>query len=406
MTSKWIWDNAETMRVAGNGNLGLSIYPFGELNAEQQYDDVVVQFQYPFYNTDFDMRPAVIVGGATATVAGGYLELSSAAGESVVTPSKNAIRYVAGHSGFAKFTASFNGAGVGTIGAWEADEDGFFIRVSNGSPQIGYSKGGVEVVASPTGRFFHGGTMPIDLIDFTKINIFRIMFGYLGVANPVYEIKLMGRWFVLGTIETEGKLNSTHVSNPVLPITAKADGDMVIRTASWNGGRLGAAESAGARFFSSNENVTLSGTNVATVVNFQNKTTYKGVTNRVKAKLLRYSLFVDAPASGSGTVEFIIRKNALRLGVPSWTDVDADNSVIQYDQVATYDSGGNAIFYAHVGYAAGGGATADTGGATEQGAEDFGLFLLPSETATITAQNVAGSENVTVRVVFNWIELF
>lgn len=404
--NNWIWDNTEHVRIVGDGGLSASIFPFGELNAEQRGDDVSVQFQYPFYNTDFDLNAAVIVGGATATVADGYLELESGVGESVAVTSKNSIRYRPGHSGYAQFTASFSGAGVGSCGVWFPGEDGFFIRVNNGVMQLGYEKNGTETVTSAVGRTFEGGTIPIDLIDLTKINIYRIMFGYLGVANPVYEIKLNGRWYVLGTIQTEGKLTATHISNPVLPIGFKAEGVMTMRTASWNGGKLGDSDIVGARFFSANNNETLAGTAVGAVANFLNKTTYKGVTNRVKAKLLRYSIYVDAPATGSGTVEFIIRKNATLSGTPSWTDVDADNSVMQFDTVATYASGGKQIFVAHVGYASGTGATADTGGATEQAAQDFGLFLLPGETATITAQNVAGSENVTVRVVFNWVELF
>lgn len=406
MTQNYIWDNVTPSKPIGTTGLGLSVYPFGELNAESRSDDVSVQFQYPFYNTDFDLDPAVIVGGATATVANGYLELSSGVGESVIVTSKNSIRYHSGHSGYVQFTAMFDGAGVGSAGCWSPGLDGFFIRVSNGVPSIGYEKGGVETVVTPIGRNLPGGRVPLDTIDFTKINIFRIMFGYLGVANPVYEIKIGGEWRVLGTIQTEGMLTSPHINNPVLPVGFKAEGDMVIRTSSWNGGKIGNSDVVGARFFALNGSETLSGTNLATVANFQNKATYKGLENRVKAKLLRYEFFVDAPASNSGTVEFVIRKNPTLSGVPSWTDVDADNSIMQFDTAASYDSGGQSIFYVHIGYAASGGSGADTGGASEQNAENFGLFLLPEETVTITAQNVAGSENVTVRLAFNWIELF
>ena len=407
----WIYDNDPATRIVGDGELAVSVFPFGELNAEARADDVNVQFQYPFYNTEFDLNPAVTAGGATATVANGYLQLTSGVGGSVAVTSKNSIRYRPGHSGYAQFTASFVGAGVGSCGAWSPGEDGFFIRVSDGVPSLGYEKGGVEVVTTAVARqagvtLFTGGTIPTELIDWTKINIFRIMFGYLGVANPVFQIKKNGRWYVLGTIDTEGRLTATHINNPVLPIGFSATGVMTVRTASWNGGKLGDSDIVGARFFASNTAETLSTTTLATVANFRNKATYKTVTNRVKAKLVRYSLFVDAPATGSGTVEVIIRKGATLAGVPVWADVDADNSVMEVDTTATYDSAGRPIFYAHVGYAAGTGGSADMGGAVEQGALDFGLFLLPGETATITAQNVAGTQNVTVRVVFNWIELF
>jgi len=407
----WIYDGAPATRLVGDGDLPVSVFPFGELNAEARADDVNVQFQYPFYNTEFDLNPAVTAGGATATVANGYLQLTSGVGGSVAVTSKNSIRYRPGHSGYAQFTASFVGAGVGSCGVWSPGQDGFFIRVSNGVPSLGYEKGGVEVVTTAVPRqagvtLFTGGTIPTELIDWTKINIFRIMFGYLGVANPVYQIKLNGRWYTLGTIQTEGKLTATHISNPVLPIGFRAAGVMTIRTASWNGGKLGDSDIVGARFFASNSSRTLSTTTLATVGTFRNKATYKTVTNRVKAKLVRYSLFVDAPATGQGTVEVIIRKNAVTAGVPTWVDVDADNSVMEVDTVATYASGGRSIFIAHVGYSGGAGPASASSGVNDQNALDFGLFLLPGETATITAQNVAGTQNVTVRVVFNWIELF
>jgi archaellum component FlaF (FlaF/FlaG flagellin family) len=38
-------------------------------------------------------------------------------------------------------------------------------------------------------------------------------------------------------------------------------------------------------------------------------------------------------------------------------------------------------------------------------AEKLGLYLLPGDSVTITAQNVAGETTVGVRVAFNWTEL-
>lgn len=43
-------------------------------------------------------------------------------------------------------------------------------------------------------------------------------------------------------------------------------------------------------------------------------------------------------------------------------------------------------------------------GSAEADASSFGLYLLPGETAIITAQNVADPVNVVTRVVFNWVE--
>lgn len=405
------------MRISGNSSsssiltnrLGIdaSIFPFGELNAEDRKDDISVQFQYPFYNTTYDLKPAVIVGSATASVQSGYLKLLSTGTDSVIVESKSSVRYRPGHSGYGQFTASFVGNGTGTAGVYSVGKNGFIVKVSNNVLQIGYEKDGVQTLTSSTNGFFPFGQISVSQIDLTKINIFRVMFGYLGVANPVFQIKLNGIWNNLGMIETEGKLTSTHISNPVLPIGFKASGNMEIRTASWNGGKLGNSDMTGARFFSLDGTKAITSTTKGTFGTFRNKTTYKGIENRVKAKLLRYKFSVYPPASGSGVVQFRIEKNASLTGTPTWNDVDSDNSTLELDLVQTYNSGGKTIYVDEVHYSSSAGSSgSNMSDSVQENAETYGLFLLPGETATITCQNVSGSTNVTTSIIFNWVELF
>jgi hypothetical protein len=397
---------SSNMQISGAGGLNATVFPFGEFNSEPRLDDISVQFQYPYYNTDFDLKPAVIVGAATAVVADGYLELTSTGTDSVIVESKHAIRYMPGHSGYGQFTASFSGAGSGYAGVLVADTDGFYIKLVGGVPHLGYAKDGTETNEAATGRYFPGGEIDITTIDWSKINIFRIMFGYLGVANPAYQIKLGGRWQLLGTLTTEGVREDTHISNPVLPITVKAEGAMRIRTASWNGGHVGILDSENGRPFEASLSRTLSGTNLATFGTFRCRSTYQTVANRVPARLTRYHFFIEPPASGTGVVEFRIRKNATLAGVPSWTNIDTNNSIIEYDTTGTYSSGGRGIFTEYLVYSSAPGGGAKTAGEISAEAGSYGLYLLPGETATITAQNVQGTTNVVCRVVFNWRELF
>jgi hypothetical protein len=394
---------AAEMQLGNKAGIQPWIGPFAELIAEGRNDDITVQFQYPFYNTDFDMLPAELTGDGAVSVADGLLQLSSTTGTAYAA-SRAAVRYRPGHSGFGRFTASFVGAGIGEIGVIDTDT-GFGVRVTNGVLSLFYRRAGVDTAITATDGFFNGGTIDVSGIDWTKINIFAIDFGYLGVASPVFWIK-RGTWEVLGIIETEGLLTTTHINNPVMPISAYTSGAMVLKTASWNAGVIGNGSPTGARYFQAAIDATLSGTNVSTLGTFRNKTTYKTLSNKVKAKALKYALHVDAPASGSGTVQFIVRKNATLTGTPSWVDIDADSSVIEVDGVATYSSGGRAILTQWVGYAAGAGAAAKIAGDEAALVAEIGLFLYPGETATITAQNVSGSQNVVCRVAWNWIELF
>lgn len=376
------------------------IGPFGEVLMGHKMDDVVVSFEYPFYNTTYDLQSASLTGDGAASVASSLLTVSSTTGTAKVS-SKESVRYRPGHTGFIDMTASFSGAGTGYIGGFDAS-DGFIIRVINGALSVGYRRSGVDTFI--TAANFNGED--ISALDLTKINIFRVIFGYLGVANPTFMVKL-GKWRVIHQIPTENTLTTTHVGNPSFPVSVETSGAMSIKSASWNAGTINGSDTWGARFFEFGGSGTLSSTNLLTLTNFRNKTTYKTVSNKVKASLLRYKFFVDSPVSGTGTVEFKITRNATLSGTPSYTDIDADNSVMEYDTTATYLSGGQNIFTDWVGYASGTAPSAPTtGGDSSEVAQSFGLYLLPGESATITAQNVDGTSNVTVRAVFNWIELF
>ena len=395
-------------QVQSRSGIGAMVGPFGELLTESRSPSIKVQFQYPQVNTDFDLNDPIVTGDGSVTAGDGLLVLASAVGTSYVQ-SKASVRYRPGQSGYARFTASFDGEGVGEIGLLD-DDSGFGIRCEDGNASLFYRRDGADTFIQPkfgnkiNGRF-DGGTIDVGDIDWTKINIFGIDFGYLGVASPVFWIK-RGEWQVLGTIETEGVLTSTHINNPVLPISAHTSGGMTLKTASWAAGVMGDGSPVGARYFPAVVTATLSGTDVATLGTFRNKTTYQTLTNKVQTKAIRYSLHVDAPASGSGTVEFRIIKNATLAGVPAWSDIDTANSVIEVDGTATYDSDGHVLIYDWIGYASGTGGAAKIAGDADLDVAEIGLFLYPGETATITAQNVSGSQNVTCRVAFNWIELF
>ena len=391
--------------IQSEAGLEMLIGAFGEALVATKRDDVNVRFSYPFYNEDFDLRPAVLTGSATATVSDSLLTLSTAVGETAQAQSREYIRYRNGHTGYADFTAIIGGAtGKAEIGG--VDDDGWFVGYDNDASSwyVGRRRGGTDFITTESS---FNGNLPSNItLDPTKGNIFRIVFGYLGFADGVILVKVR-KWYVLHVIETENALTTTTIKNPSFPIRAYAEEGATLSTASWGGGTLdGADVEAGARYFTARGSGTLSGTTVLTLGTFRNKSTYKGVTNKVKAKLLRLLYIIDAPATGTGTVEFLIRKNATLAGTPAYTDVDADNSVMEFDTTATYSSGGKLISPEYVLYAAGGGNAADTGGQTAELADRLGLFLLPEETATITAQGVAGTTNVTVRYAYQWIELF
>lgn len=399
--NKFDSDNGVKISIKSHDGSEAMIGVFGELLIGHKVDDIVVTFKYPYYNTAFDMKTAVVTGDGAVTASDSVLSVSSTTG-TAQAETLNSVRYRAGHTGFVDFTASFTGAGEGWAGGFDS-EDGFFIHLDNGVASVGRRRATVDTEISET--LWNGDVSPDD-VDWSKINIFRILYGYLGTANAVFQIRLNG-WKTLHIMETEGQLTTTTVANPTFPVRLRTEGTMAIKVGSINAGTINGSEIYGSRYFSFSGSKTLSGTTLANIAHFHNKTTYKTVTNKVKATLLRYKFFVDAPADGTGTVQFKIIKGGVFTGTPSYTDIDTNNSVIEYDTATTYASGGKEILTDWVGYSATQATSgADHGGNGEAITENLGLYLLPDEHVCMTAQNVSGNTNVTVRVVFNWIELF
>jgi len=396
----------KTTALQSSAGVEALIGAFGELLVGTKKDDLNLKFIYPFYNTDFDLNPAVLVGDGAVVVEDALLKVSSAETGSAFVSSKNSIRYRSGHTGYADFTLKVTGStGKGVAGCVDETE-GFFVQYDNDTARwgVGRRKADIDFI---TEEIDFNGNAPISILDPTKINIFRVVFGYLGIANPLFLVKI-DKWYVLHQIKTENVLDETTVGNPNFPISIYAENGAEASTASWCGGVIdGGMLETGARYFDEELTGTLSGTDLKTLGTWHNKAQYKGVANKVKAQLLRYKFLVQPPESGTGTVRFKIIKNAVLSGTPEYADLDADNSVLEVDVVQTYSSGGKSIFTDYVSYSATtGGSSVKSGGDSQLPAIELGLFLLPNETAVITAQNVQGTTNVVVRAVFNHIELF
>ena len=80
------------------------VFPFGEQLSAEKRDDVLVQFQYNYLDTHYDVRPPKITGDGEVAVLDSMAHASSASvGEATLT-SRDSIRYRPGHSGFVDFT--------------------------------------------------------------------------------------------------------------------------------------------------------------------------------------------------------------------------------------------------------------------------------------------------------------
>lgn len=393
-----------------------TIGPFGELLVAEQHDDLAISFQYNFLNTDYDVQPPVVTGDGVVSVTNRMVTCSSAADGTAYVESKDPIRYLAGHTLYSEFTLRVTGdSGAVECGPVDA-QDGFLVRydIDNTQWSFGYRKSGVDYLDPFT------MTTPVDP---AALNVFRVLTGYLGSASGVLQRK-QGDWRTQATSETEGVLEGTHVDNPVFPVSLKAVNGATGQSGSWSGGTFGQRNGAGSRAMAfpnvtlpttgtaaSQGTVTVAANSTVVLAVFRNKAEYKGVVNKVRARLTAYRFSVNIPASGSGDVFFQIVGVPTLTGTGTYTDISADNSIIEYNHTAgtgssfTAVTGGTPIIHESYSYA--GANKGGSGGGGVVNAEEIGAVARPGESFAVVARNY-GAASVDVEVVFsmNWAELW
>lgn len=146
--------------------------------------------------------------------------------------------YSGGAEIYALFTAAFTGSGAGTsyqrIGLYDTN-DGFFIGYAAGTFGVSVRKGGSDVqtpkaswngdtlVAGATSQYTRGGTP--EAIDLTKLNVWRIRFGWVGSAPVKFEVLSPdGDWVTVHTIRQPNNAAVPSINTADLPITCDVNG--------------------------------------------------------------------------------------------------------------------------------------------------------------------------------------
>ena len=345
--------------------------------------DIEEQFHY---NVNTRTLTVTNANGGTASVQNDMLKLSSstATNGSSKIETKRPIRYRPGKEAFAYFTAMWDNEGVAgakqRIGIWDGN-DGYYIGFNDTDFVVGYSQEGTDTEVTLTN--LNGETTYINQLDFTKLNIFKISFGWLGTAPCTFEF--MGsdhKWHILHIIEFQNTLTRPSITNPSLPFTAdvtKTSGatDVIMRSASWFGGVNGETDNAGDRY----DTGTVSATNVsaeAVLIHFQNVSTFQSKTNRVEAEGVRVSI----ASEGTKTGKVKIYKN-LSISGASWSNIDATNSVLQTSTAGTVTpDNANLLFEYNLGRQ----------DSIVDDIQDMNLIIEPGDTITITGQSAANMD--------------
>ncbi len=204
---------------------------FGSLIASHRSPQLIISF--------FQAAPATLLtvttsgSGATAQGTGvGTFSSGVTAGSEAKGVTTLNVEYVPHSEIFAAFTASFT-AGITTsfqrIGLYNAT-DGFSFGYSNATfglwsrfntadTFVAQTAWNVDTLSGTFGSKFTKNGVPVALVP-TNINLFRIRFGWLGIAEVIYEVLAPdGNFVVVHIIKPTNSQTTPIVSNPNLPMT-------------------------------------------------------------------------------------------------------------------------------------------------------------------------------------------
>lgn len=228
---------------------------FGATIAHARMSQIQANFGYPIANNDVT---STVTSTGTTTQSNGSALISTGTGttSSAKLSSNTLLSYSPGREAYLMFTAAFttpsSSASTQRFGLYDAS-NGFFIGYEGTSFGITQRQNGVDTFTPKTS--FNGDTLSggvtsdftrgnePEAIDFTKKNVFRIRFGWLGAASIRFEVLSPdGRWVKYHTIRYPNTSTSPSIQNTALPMvaevtkTASDATNLIINTSSWDAG--------------------------------------------------------------------------------------------------------------------------------------------------------------------------
>jgi hypothetical protein len=377
---------------------------FGDQLVAQRENQVLMMFQYGI-PTDMVDISAVTTGSTSAGPGSAILSTGASATGELKMSSKKVLHYSPGYEGDAFFTGAFT-TGVANsiqyIGLFD-DNDGWAVGYQGTQFGVLFRRDNGTDQFIPQASF---NLDPIDgsgpsgfAIDPTKINLFRISYGWLGAAPITYQVcSPTGTWISFHRINYPNTQLVPHVENASLPIRAQVKNtgntsNLSLITASWNASIAG--DIGGLRQFEYGaEAVTLT-TNVDTpLFTIRNKPTFPTSNPQLNKTTVKV-IFGTFATESSSLVLFKFIKNGTLTGA-SYTDYSPEESVVQVDASATAITGGKLAYATN--------AAQGSIRTTYFQQEDFDVSLRPGETLTVTGKKTGGVVDVDAYIM--WDEIY
>jgi hypothetical protein len=385
---------------------------FGEVLTTELSPVFQASYEYTVDNTDLNENTVVGTGTVTQSNAMAVVATGTTTASTAQLKSIYHARYRSGLGVSVRFTTKFSAPVVGcdqligvadAKGSSEIFENGMMIGYINGV--FGFHRWVNDAIVSYNITDWSDpldGTGPSrGTVDLTKVNIWYIRFGYLGVANPeliwVDQDRVTHRVFME---RTAGTLTAPHSYNPNYHFWMWADNGATTSDVSVSNASHGYFIEGRTAHIETQQpyNTTgrIEGTTITTEVplfTIRVRSSYHSVTNYIDIMIGLITAHVEASSAANlGGVRIVL--NGTLGGVPSWSNINTNNSVVEIDTSATSVTGGKELV------------DLPLAGKNDRVVMDVGNydFLLPhTETMTFAAYS---ANSATIGASCLWKELF
>lgn len=322
---------------------------FGDRLVGQRASQIAVSFGYNIAPRDT----------STSTTNTGTVTYDSSASQAVIATgtdpeataqlqSVNQIRYRSSHDIYCYITTVFTDPEPHShqrSGFFDS-EDGYFFGFNGEMFGATRRKSGVDEFQKPDVDDLTGKDGSKIDIDFTKNNLWRISYGWLGIAPAIFEVwaGVEEGWVVWHVFEKANKIVESEIAAPNLPVTVEArktrgTKDIQMRVGCFGAGIIAHPDTdPGARPFTESNSVTINADTRTNILSLRSKDQFQGKTNRIRSFLRMMSMSTE----GNKPAQFDIVLNG-SIGTTSFSDVDAANSVTEFDTTKASVTGGSSL---------------------------------------------------------------
>lgn len=366
---------------------------YGQQITAERRDDILVKFT--FSNSSEDVAETITGTGATSNASSQAIVSTGADVGTARISSRRFVSYRPSHDIHSIGTFVFPSANIDAntyqYGGLLKTEDAIAFGRSGTEFGILYRAFSVDTFIPQTtwnkdkvdGTGVSGYTL-----DPTKLNQYRVKFGFLGVAPIILQVHggLDNGWITVHVIDKANSQTGSIFRNPAFPMAIEVgrtagSGAVTVNTGSWAAGVTeGKHSHAGHRIFAGEKAKTLVAGAETYIATFENKSTYLGQTNTVSAS----AVFLSFTTDGTKPVRFRGYSSMTLSTSYNPVDVNTANSVMAIDISSTSFSGGKFEFPVGL-------ATIDSQ-ALDVGSGHFHLELNPGERFTFTGFSVNASD--------------